>query len=35
MAGLGRLYGGDCVVLLRMVPKVLRSIVEIRCVVGF
>ena len=33
--GLGNLYGGGCFVLRGVVPKVVRRITEIRCVVGF
>ena len=33
--GTGNLYGGWCVVVLKMVPKVVRDMAEIRYVVGF
>ena len=33
--GQGRLYGGECFMVLRMVPKLVREMAEIRYVVGF
>ena len=33
--GTGNLYGGWCFVLRVVVPKVVRYMAEIRCVVGF
>ena len=35
MLGQERLYGGGCFLLRGLVPKVVRKMTEIRCVVGF